>query len=145
MTAEPMRRSPGGWRTKHMSTLRRADTDPELALRRELHALGLRYRVQYPVPGNRRRRIDVAFTKHRLAVFVDGCFWHGCSVHQNQPSTNAEWWAWKFETIRSRDSDTNRLLSENGWRVVRVWEHEDPLEAARNIAYILGSAGRATA
>jgi DNA mismatch endonuclease (patch repair protein) len=122
-----------------MSTLRRSNTAPELALRRELHALGLRYRVQYPVPGNRRRRIDVAFTSKQLAVFVDGCFWHGCSEHQNRPATNSDWWAWKFETIRARDADTNRLLIESGWRVIRVWEHEDPSNAARRIAKALAT------
>lgn len=139
MADEPTRTSPGGWRSRHMSTLRRSNTAPELALRRELHALGLRYRVQHPVPGNRRRRIDVAFTSKQLAVFVDGCFWHGCPEHQNRPGTNTDWWTWKFETIRVRDADTNRLLIESGWRVIRVWEHEDPSNAARRIAKALAT------
>ncbi|WP_157413079.1 very short patch repair endonuclease [Aeromicrobium sp. Root236] len=116
-----------------MSKLARRDTAPELALRSTLHAAGLRYRVQLPVPGNRRRRIDVAFTRAKVAVFVDGCFWHGCPLHGTRPATNSEWWDWKIKRNRDRDVDTNRLLAEHGWEVVRVWEHEPPIEAAERI------------
>lgn len=113
-----------------MSTARRKDTAPELALRRELHALGLRYRVTYPVPGQRRRTIDVAFTKVRLAVFVDGCFWHGCPEHGTQPRTNSSWWQQKLAANTARDRDTDRLLREAGWTVLRFWEHEPAGDAA---------------
>lgn len=117
-----------------MSTLARQDTAPELALRSALHAYGLRYRVQIPVPGNRRRRIDIAFTRVRVAVFVDGCFWHGCPDHGTRPATNREWWDWKIKRNRDRDADTNLLLTKEGWTVIRVWEHEDPVRAAVRVA-----------
>lgn len=117
-----------------MSVAPRRDTAPELALRRALHAAGYRYRVVHPVPGNRRRSIDIAFTRARVAVFVDGCFWHGCPEHGTRPHANAGWWTAKLAANRARDEDTDRLLREAGWQVVRVWEHEplgDALEAVR--------------
>ncbi|WP_082570751.1 very short patch repair endonuclease [Cellulomonas sp. Root485] len=117
-----------------MSLARRRDTAPELALRRALHALGLRYRVAFPVPGQRRRSIDVAFTRARVAVFVDGCFWHGCPLHGTSPRLNSRWWTQKLEANQARDQDTNRILGELGWIVIRVWEHEDPHAAAVRIA-----------
>ncbi|MGQ2911093.1 very short patch repair endonuclease [Aeromicrobium sp.] len=120
-----------------MSRLARTDTAPELALRRELHSRGLRYRVQLHVPGNRRRRIDIAFTRARVAVLVDGCYWHGCPEHGTRPRTNREWWDWKIQRNRDRDTDTNRLLDEAGWTVVRVWEHEDPAAAADRIEQLV--------
>lgn len=113
-----------------MSTLARRDTGPELALRRELHRRGLRYRIQVKVPTNRRRTIDIAFTRARLAVFVDGCFWHGCPEHGVRPTTNKEWWEWKIERNVIRDLDTDRLLEAAGWTVLRVWEHESIPSAA---------------
>jgi DNA mismatch endonuclease (patch repair protein) len=116
-----------------MSSAKRRDTTAETALRRELHAAGLRYRVAYPVPGQRRRTIDVAFTRARVAVFVDGCFWHGCPQHGTSPRANGEWWRTKLQANRARDDDTNRLLGELGWTVVRVWEHESPADAASRV------------
>lgn len=113
-----------------MSTLARRDTVPELALRRELHRRGLRYRLQLKVPGNRRRTIDIAFTRVRLAVYVDGCFWHGCSDHHVRPRTNTDWWRWKIEGNQARDRDTDRMLQQSGWNVLRIWEHEDAVTAA---------------
>jgi DNA mismatch endonuclease (patch repair protein) len=112
-----------------MSRLPRRNNPPELALRRELFARGLRYRVHYPLPGYRRRSIDIAFPGRRLAVFLDGCFWHSCPQHGVQPATNAEWWRWKLERTAARDEDTNRRLIEAGWDVLRLWEHE-PVEQA---------------
>lgn len=117
-----------------MSSLARKDTAPELALRRELHSRGLRYRVQLPVPGNRRRRIDIVFTRLRVAVFVDGCFWHGCPEHGTRPNANQEWWDWKIRRNRERDADTTALLESQDWLVIRVWEHEDPWAAANLVA-----------
>lgn len=126
-----------------MSVARRRDTAPEVALRRALHARGLRYRVGYPVPGNRRRTIDVAFTRARVAVFVDGCFWHGCPDHGTQPRANASWWQTKLAANAARDRDTDRVLADAGWTVVRVWEHEDPRTAAAGIdSYVRPSTSR---
>ena len=105
------------------------DTAPELALRRLLHARGLRYRVDVaPLPGLR-RRADVVFTRARLAVFVDGCFWHRCPQHGTSPRNNADWWRDKLDRNVQRDRHTDRALHEAGWQVLRVWEHE-PAEAA---------------
>lgn len=117
-----------------MSTAKRRDTAAELALRRELHGRGLRYRVAYPVPGQRRRTIDVAFTRAKIAVFVDGCFWHGCPEHGTKPRANSEWWSAKLAANYARDRDTDRLLDDLGWTVVRVWEHETPSTAADRVA-----------
>ena len=116
-----------------MSKLRRAGTAPELGLRGELHRRGLRYRVQLKVPGNKRRTIDIAFTRARLAVFVDGCFWHGCPEHGTSPRTNAEWWTWKIARNRARDRDTDRQLASAGWQAMRVWEHEPAKQAADRV------------
>lgn len=113
-----------------MSTARRRDTQPELLLRRELHKRGRRFRVVVRVPGNNRRTVDIAFTRYKLAVLVDGCFWHGCPAHGTRPAANREWWAAKLEANRARDDDTDRLLRAAGWSVLRIWEHVDPLEAA---------------
>lgn len=120
--------------SRRMTNARRRDTAPEVALRREVHALGLRYRVGYPIPGQRRRTIDLAFTRRRVAVFVDGCFWHGCPEHGTSPRQNSAWWLQKFTANQTRDLDTNRILSELGWTVIRVWEHEDPKVAAALVA-----------
>lgn len=107
-----------------MSKHPRRDTRPELELRRLLYAAGLRYRVQYPVPGSRRRTIDVAFTRRKVAVFVDGCFWHGCIEHRNIPASNSDWWREKLAKNAARDAETDARLRSLGWRVVRLWEHE---------------------
>lgn len=125
--------------SRRMSTAKRRDTAAELALRRELHALGLRYRVAYPIPGQRRRTIDVAFTRAKVAVFVDGCFWHGCPEHGTDPRSNSEWWKTKLAANKARDRDTDRLLNGLGWAVVRVWEHEDVRDAATVISQIVGT------
>jgi DNA mismatch endonuclease (patch repair protein) len=116
-----------------MAAAPRRDTAPELALRRALHAAGLRYRVGFPVPGQRRRTIDVAFTRAQVAVFVDGCFWHGCPEHGTQPRSNSAWWTTKLSANQARDHDTDRVLAEAGWTVLRVWEHEDPTVAADRV------------
>jgi DNA mismatch endonuclease, patch repair protein len=109
------------------------DTKPELALRSRLHALGLRYRVSArPVPDSR-RTADILFTRARVAVFVDGCYWHGCPDHHRPARRNSEFWTEKIQANRQRDTDVDQLLSNAGWQVIRVWEHEDPREAARLI------------
>ncbi|GAA3794270.1 very short patch repair endonuclease [Sphaerisporangium flaviroseum] len=110
------------------------DTKPELALRSAVHALGLRYRVSVrPLP-EVRRTADLVFTKAKLAVFLDGCFWHGCPDHHTKSATNAAYWAEKIVRNRERDAETDRKLTEAGWQIMRVWEHENPKEAAVHIA-----------
>ncbi|MDC2947011.1 very short patch repair endonuclease [Streptomyces heilongjiangensis] len=109
------------------------DTVPELAVRRLLHAAGLRYRVNVPVPGMPRRTIDITFGKARIAVFMDGCFWHGCPEHATQPKANAEWWRTKLDKNVTRDRETTEFLRSAGWTVLRFWEHESPEEVARRI------------
>lgn len=116
-----------------MSAARRKDTKPELDLRRILHARGLRYRVTYPVPGARRRTIDVAFTRSKVAVFVDGCFWHGCPEHATQPRANSAWWRQKLDGNMARDAGTDKILADQGWIVLRFWEHMDPSVAADEV------------
>ncbi|MDV2477629.1 very short patch repair endonuclease [Rhodococcus zopfii] len=116
-----------------MSRQRRRDTAPEVALRRELHRRGARFFVdRAPLPGLR-RRADLVFPRRRVAVYVDGCFWHRCPVHATDPKNNAEWWAAKLAGNVSRDRDTDARLAAAGWTVVRVWEHEDPLVAADRV------------
>lgn len=116
-----------------MSEQRRADTAPELAIRKLVHAVGLRYRVDAPLPGMPRRRADMLFRRARMAVFVDGCFWHRCPVHFIPPKSNSVWWAAKLAANVERDRDTDRHLEELGWRSLRIWEHEDPLVGAQAV------------
>ncbi|MFG3005738.1 very short patch repair endonuclease [Streptomyces calvus] len=117
-----------------MSRQASKDTGVELAVRRLLHAAGLRYRVEYPVPGMARRRLDVAFTRAKVAVLIDGCFWHGCPVHATQPKANAEWWRKKLDRNMARDRETTEHLIAQGWTVLRFWEHEAPEEVAAQVA-----------
>jgi DNA mismatch endonuclease (patch repair protein) len=121
---------------RRMQRQRQRDTLPEIRLRSELHRLGLRFRLQYEVPGLR-RRVDIVFRGPKLAVFCDGCYWHGCPVHGTWPKANAAWWRTKIETNQNRDRQTDMHLQAKGWTVVRVWEHEDPGEAAQRIAGFL--------
>ena len=130
---EPQRVAPGARLSARFSRQARESTKPEMLLRRELHRRGLRYRVQYGVPGLPRRRVDVAFTRARLAVFVDGCFWHACPEHCVVPKSNREWWEWKFAVNQARDRDTDQRLGELGWRVLRLWEHEAPDDMADRV------------
>ena len=119
-----------------MQVTRRRDTPGELALRSTLWALGLRYRVDVTLPGTR-RRADVAFSGARVAVFVDGCFWHGCPEHGTWPKANAAWWRQKINGNRRRDRDTDERLGRAGWVVLRFWEHDDASVAARAVASTL--------
>ena len=120
-------------KSAEMSKLGRRDTLPERALRSELHRRGLRFRVdRAPVKGLR-SRADVVFAPARVAVYVDGCFWHSCPEHGTRPKANAEWWEQKLKRNQERDAETDRVLREHGWEVVRIWEHEDPAEAADRV------------
>lgn len=113
-----------------MSRQKTADTGPEIALRRELHRRGLRFRVNMRgMPG----RPDVVFTRARIAVQVDGCFWHGCPEHGVAPKANAEWWKVKLTANRNRDIRNDQLLTEDGWLVIRAWEHEPPVQVADRV------------
>jgi DNA mismatch endonuclease (patch repair protein) len=114
--------------------VRRRDTAPELALRRELHRLGLRFLVDVaPAGTNRRRRVDVVLRGARVAVLVHGCFWHGCPEHFHAPKANGEWWRLKLASVQRRDADTLVQLGAPGWLPVVVWEHEDMPAAAQSI------------
>jgi DNA mismatch endonuclease, patch repair protein len=114
---------------QRMEQQRRRDTRPELALRRAVWRLGLRYRVDIPpIPG--RQRADLVFTRAKVAVYVDGCFWHMCPTHSSIPKANRAWWVSKLNANVARDRATDARLREAGWTVVRVWEHED-VELAR--------------
>lgn len=120
-----------------MSRAARRDTAPELALRRELHRRGRRFRVVFRVPGNNRRTIDIAFPRLRLAVFVDGCFWHGCPSHGRLPHHNSAWWTTKLSANEARDRDTDSHLVAQGWCVLRFWEHVQPSVAASRVEAVL--------
>lgn len=120
-----------------MQALPSWDTKPELALRRALHARGLRYRVhRRPLPPVR-RQADVVFGPARVAVFVDSCFWHRCPAHYKPPKANAEWWEAKTTRTAARDRETDQLLCDAGWLPIRVWEHEDVQVAAEQIAQLV--------
>jgi DNA mismatch endonuclease, patch repair protein len=109
-----------------MQANRRRDTAPELAVRRLIHAAGLRYRVDAKPIATLNRRADLVFRRAKVAVFVDGCYWHGCPRHGTAAAVNREYWSSKIARNRARDRETDRLLGEEGWRVLRFWEHEEP-------------------
>lgn len=106
------------------------DTPPELAIRRLVHARGLRYRVDARPLKGLNRRADLVFGPTKVAVFVDGCFWHMCPEHGSAPKANAGWWAEKLRTNVERDRDTDVRLVAAGWTVLRIWEHVSPSTAA---------------
>lgn len=120
-----------------MQSNKSRDTKPELALRSAVHARGLRYRVSAKPLAGVRRTADLVFPRAKVAVFLDGCFWHGCPVHFRSPATNAAYWTAKIGGNRARDASTTALLEAAGWLVVRVWEHEPAPDAARRVAATL--------
>lgn len=111
------------------------NTGPEIAIRSALQRAGKRFRVNLPVPNRLRRTIDIAFPARKVAIFIDGCFWHGCPKHKQNPRNNSEWWHEKLQGNRDRDIDTDNVLKEAGWLVLRYWEHDSPEYA---VAEILG-------
>lgn len=117
-----------------MANIRQKGTDAEVALRRQLCRIGLRYRIDYEVLKKPRRVADIAFPGRKIAIFVDGCFWHGCPEHASWPKRNAEFWRQKIETNQLRDADTNERLRSLGWTVLRFWSHESPTDAAAVVA-----------
>src|SRR3990172_5540023 len=108
---------------KRMKAAKPMDTAPEKALRSELHKKSLRFQIDVRPIKELNRRADIVFRSAKVAVFVDGCFWHGCPMHGTQAKANAKFWRNKIEQNQDRDSDTNNQLKKAGWRVVRVWEH----------------------
>lgn len=116
-----------------MQRQRRRDTEAEMAVRRLVHAAGLRYRVDMRPLSSVRRRADLVFTRAKVAVFIDGCFWHGCPEHGSFPKANAAWWRDKIGRNRARDMETDAELERAGWTVVRAWEHEDPKAVAEKV------------
>lgn len=118
---------------------KRRDTRPEMEVRRAVHALGLRYRVDARPLAHLNRRADLVFRRAKVAVFIDGCYWHGCPQHGTIARTNSHYWAAKIQRNRDRDADTDARLREAGWAVLRIWEHEEPAQAAANIAHLVRS------
>lgn len=123
--------------SRRMQHVRQKNTSAESLLRRELRSRGFRYRIQVPVLVKPRRVADIAFIGLRIAVFVDGCFWHGCPEHATWPKQNAGFWRSKILTNQERDRDTDARLQDEGWAVVRVWAHETPGDAAQRIAKVV--------
>jgi len=119
---------------KRMISTAQRNTSAELSLRKMLHAMGLRYSVDTKPLEDSPRRADVVFRRAEVAVFVDGCFWHGCPEHGTWPKANEQFWRAKILANIARDANTNERLRERGWLVIRVWEHEDPNAAALRIA-----------
>jgi DNA mismatch endonuclease (patch repair protein) len=117
-----------------MRGITRRDTKPERALRSALHRRGLRFRVDFPISvEGRSPRPDIVFTRRRVAVFVDGCFWHGCREHSSPPKQNSTYWGPKISRNIERDREHDERLAAAGWTVVRVWEHEDTIGACERI------------
>ena len=116
-----------------MQNTRRRDTGPERRIRSLLHARGLRFRVHARPIGTVRSHVDILFRRFHVAVFIDGCFWHGCPEHGTWPKNNARWWREKIEANQARDRRIETTLEDAGWSVVRIWEHEDPQSAAERV------------
>lgn len=119
--------------TARMRATRRRDTPAEIGLRRELHSRGFRFRVDAKLTGITHGRPDIAFPTERVAVFVDGCFWHSCPKHKTKPKANSEWWALKLQANEARDRRLDQELRSQGWVVVRIWEHDDSGVAAATV------------
>lgn len=128
---------------KTMQGNRGRDTKAEIAVRRLAHARGLRYLVNARPEPDLRRTVDLLFTRVRVAVFIDGCYWHGCPEHFTTPTTNAGYWSGKIGRNQARDLDTTCRLEERGWIVLRFWEHEEPASVAERIQQTVRRARRA--
>lgn len=115
------------------------DNGLEKAVRSALHRKGIRFRLHYPVPSRPRRTIDIALPVRRLAIFVDGCFWHGCPKHGTWPKRNSQFWRLKIEANIQRDRSTDTILLKSGWQVVRVWEHDNLEKAVSRIIQLIAS------
>ncbi|WP_128933586.1 very short patch repair endonuclease [Bradyrhizobium zhanjiangense] len=122
-----------------MSVTRGRSNARERLIRSELHKRGLRFRLHQRLLKTKRRTVDIVFPRAQVAVFVDGCFWHGCPLHRTWPKNNAKWWREKIETNIARDRDTDRQLLALGWTVVRIWEHEQVSEVVDQIERVVRS------
>ncbi|MDJ1638562.1 very short patch repair endonuclease [Rhizobium rhizogenes] len=122
--------------SKRMAATAGRNNQRERALRSELHRRGLRFRLHQRLLTNSRRTVDIVFSRSRVAVLLDGCFWHGCPTHGTWPKNNAAWWREKIEANIARDRDTDRRLTDAGWHVLRIWEHE-PIEVAADLIEVL--------
>ena len=122
-------------RSHCMSRIRGRDTKPELTLRKMLWKRGLRYRIHHGLPG----RPDIVFPSSRIAIFVDGCFWHRCPQHWQAPKNNADFWERKIAQNQARDAQVNQELAAAGWRVLRIWEHEVRTSAERTAESIIAA------
>ena len=131
------RKAVPGDSSARMSAQATRDTGPEVALRSELHSRGLRFRIHRRPVGRLRREADLIFPRERVAVFVDGCFWHGCPKHATWPQRNSEFWRAKIEGNQRRDRETDEMLKQEGWLSVRVWEHEHVREAADRLEVLV--------
>jgi DNA mismatch endonuclease (patch repair protein) len=117
-----------------MSRIRAKNTGPEVKLRKFLSAAGIRgYRIHYNLPG----KPDVVFTKKKIAIFIDGCFWHKCPVCFQEPETRKEFWMKKIQSNVDRDKKVNELLKDLGWKVIRIWEHEIKKEPEKCIKKVI--------
>ena len=138
-------RPPESWASapgsrKSMQGNTRRDTKPEVALRSALHARGLRFRKDFRIDlEGTRFRPDVVFTRAKVAVFVDGCFWHRCPTHGTSPTRNSDYWTPKLDRNVERDRAQDAALAAGGWVGVRIWEHEDPVKAAAGVARVVAS------
>ncbi len=139
LRAVPPAASPG--RRKNMQANRRRDTKPELVLRSALHRAGFRYRcdLRIDLPGGQVRP-DIVFTRKRVAVFVDGCFWHSCPEHGSRPSVNQSYWSPKLARTVERDARNTKSLEDAGWTVIRIWEHEDVETSVERVVNALRTA-----
>jgi DNA mismatch endonuclease (patch repair protein) len=126
-----------------MKATRQRDTPPELAVRRALRGLSLRYRIHYRIPGVP-HRADIAFPRDKVAIFIDGCFWHGCPDHGTWPKRNAAWWKEKIDRNVRRDRDAVDRLVAVGWRALRFWEHQSAETVAMDISEALRAAKSGT-
>jgi DNA mismatch endonuclease (patch repair protein) len=125
-------------RSLNMAAVKRSDTKAELAIRQALHAMGYRFRKDYPLSlGGKLIRPDIAFTKRRVAIFVDGCYWHSCPIHGQVPATNSAFWREKLSSTTERDRMQDQLLRHAGWQVLRIWEHEESQAAVAAIIAVL--------
>ena len=124
---------------RRMERQGRRDSSVELAIRRTLHGLGYRFRVDYRLELSLRCRGDIVFPKRRVVVFIDGCFWHGCPQHATSPKHNADWWRGgvKLTANAERDRQNTEALTALGWTVLRIWEHESILDSVESISTVL--------
>lgn len=142
MSTPPARDRSASWASSDaarttMRANRGRDTVPELAVRKRIHAAGLRYRVNARPEPDIRRTVDLLFRGPRVAVLIDGCFWHGCAEHHQAPRANADFWSTKIQRNRARDAETTVALTARGWRVLRFWEHEVRTDADAVAAWII--------